>query len=142
MSDVLSIRVGSELFTARLQRDRAPQACACLLELLPYAGKLIHARWSGEALWAPLASVFPAARSLPAEDPTSHPAPGQILLYAGGPSEPELYFPYGANRFACKFGPLRGEPVLCIEDRLERLAALGHEASWKGALELHIEVTS
>lgn len=141
MSDVLALRIGSEPFTARLRRDLAPQACGCLLELLPYAGKLIHARWSGEALWAPLAPALPAARRLLAEHPIAHPAPGEVLLYAGGPSEPELYFPYGPNGFACKFGPLQGEPVLRIEGRLERLAALGHEALWKGAQELHIEVS-
>lgn len=142
MPDVLALRIGSELFAARLRHDLAPQACACLHGLLPYAGKLIHARWSGEALWAPLAPVFPVGRTLPKEHPVGHPAPGEILLYAGGPSEPELYLPYGPNSFACKFGPLQGEPVLSIEDRLERLAALGQEALWKGALELRIEVTS
>jgi hypothetical protein len=29
-------------------------------------------------------------------DQTSHPAPGQILIHAAGPSEPELLIPYGA----------------------------------------------
>ena len=109
--------------------------------MLPYAGKLIHARWSGEALWAPLAQAFPAGLRLPPELPVGDPRPGEILLYAGPLSEPELYFPYGTNRFACNAGKLAGNPVLVIADGLDRLAELGHEAQWKGAFELHIEVS-
>src|SRR5689334_8362591 len=138
MSDVLTIRIGTDLFTARLRRDLAPQACACLLGLLPYAGKLIQARWSGEALWAPLGDTFPRDTLLPPESPRAEPHPGEMLLYAGGASEPEIYLPYGINRFACKAGPLAGNPVLSIEHGHERLTKLGHQALWNGALELRI----
>lgn len=141
MADVLRVRIGTETFTARLRRDLAPRSCECLVGLLPYAGKLIHARWSGEALWAPLAPVSPAVLSLAAEQLTEYPAPGEMLLYTGPLSEPELYFPYGMNRFACKAGPLQGNPVLTIEARIEHLAELGHLALWTGALELRIEVS-
>jgi hypothetical protein len=54
---------------------------------------------------------------------------------------PELFIPYGTNRFACKAGPLQGNPVISIEDRLERLAGLGSEVLWQGARELRIEVS-
>ena len=141
-SDTLTLSIGSERFTARLRRDLAPRSCEYLLGLLPYAGQVIHARWSGEALWAPLAAVFPPGLTLPWESATGDPAPGQVLLYAGERSVPELFIPYGVNRFACKDGPLEGNPVIGIEDRLERIAGLGHELLWKGAMELRIEVSS
>jgi hypothetical protein len=137
----LSLTIGSERFKARLLHDLAPQACECLLGLLPFSGKLTHARWSGEAMWASLGLVFPEKLLLPPEHPIRDPEPGEILLYAGGLSEPELYFPYAANHFACKAGPLEGSPVLRIDDRLERLAELGRGTSWRGALELRIEVS-
>ena len=141
MSDVLTLRIGTEPFKARLRRELAPRSCECLLGLLPYSGKLIQARWSGEAMWAPLAPVFPAGALLPPEHPLGEPGPGQVLLYAGALSEPELLIPYGTSRFACRAGPLQGEPVLSIEAGLDRLAGLGREVLWKGAMELRIEVS-
>ena len=140
-SDTLIFSIGSGRFTARLRRDLAPRSCDYLLSLLPYAGQAIHARWSGEALWAPLAAVVPPDLVLPWESATADPVPGQILLYAGERSVPELYIPYGVNRFACKHGPLEGNLVLDIADGVERLAEVGPDALWKGAKELRIEVS-
>jgi hypothetical protein len=140
-SDRLILTVGTQRFTARLRRDLAPRSCECLLGLLPYAGKVIHARWSGEALWSPLAEVLPPDLRLPSECATGSPAPGQLLLYAGELSVPELLIPYGTSRFACKAGTLQGNSVLSIEDRLDRLAGLGSEVLWQGARGLRIEVS-
>jgi hypothetical protein len=140
-SDTLILKIGTEGFTARLRRDLAPRSCEYLLGLLPYGAQVIHARWSGEALWAPLAAVVPPDLMLPWESATADPVPGQVLLYAGECSVPELYIPYGVNRFACKHGPLEGNPVLTIEDRLDRLAELGPEVLWQGARGLHMEVS-
>lgn len=140
-SDILTLSIGTESFTARLRRDLAPRSCEYLLGLLPHKSQLIHARWSGEALWAPLAAVVPPDLVLPRESATADPVLGQVLLYAGERSVPELYIPYGVNRFACKDGPLEGNAVLGIEDRPERLAGLGREVLWKGAMELRIEVS-
>jgi hypothetical protein len=140
MPDTLNIMLGEELFKARLRQDLAPRSCEYLLGLLPYRGQAIHARWSGEALWAPLAAVCPPELVLPWESATADPAPRQLLLYAGERSVPELYIPYGINRFACKAGPLEGNPVLSIDAGSERLAKLGEEALWTGAKELRIEV--
>jgi hypothetical protein len=140
-SDTLILNIGTEQFTARLRRDLAPRSCECLMELLPHAGKVIHARWSGEALWSPLEGVFPQHLTLPRENATGDPAPGQLLLYAGERSVPELYIPYGVNRFACKAGPLEGNPVLSIEAGLDRLTQLGPEVLWQGVKELRIEVS-
>jgi hypothetical protein len=140
-SDSLILSIGSERFTARLCRDLAPHSCDYLLGLLPYKGHVIHARWSGEALWAPLAASVPPDLVLPRESATADPAPGQVLLYAGERSVPELYIPYGVNRFACKAGPLEGNHVLSIEDGLQRLAEIGPAVLWQGAKEIRIEVS-
>ena len=140
-SDTLTLRFGGERFTAKLRRDLAPRSCEYLLSLLPYRGRVLHARWSGEALWAPLVDVVPSGLSLPRESAVAEPAPGQALLYAGERSVPELYMPYGVNRFACQHGPLEGNLVLSIVDGLSRLTELGSEVLWKGARELHIEVS-
>lgn len=140
-SDTLILMIGAERFTARLRRDLAPRSCEYLLGLLPYAGQLIHARWSGEALWAPLAAVVPPDLMLRRESATADPVPGQMLLYAGERSVPELYVPYGVNHFACKHGTLEGNLVLTIEDGAQRLAELGPEVLWKGARAIRIEVS-
>jgi len=138
-SDSFIVKIGSESFPARLRRDLAPRSCERLMALLPYAGRLIHARWSGEALWSPLGEAFLQGPRLPPENPRDRPRAGEILLYVGGHSEPELLIPYGVSRFACKAGALQGNPVLSIEDRLESLAELGREVLWNGAMDLSIE---
>lgn len=140
-SDTLNFSIGSERFTARLERDLAPRSCEYLLGLLPFRAQAIHARWSGEALWVPLTATVPPDLVLPRESATADPAPGQVLLYAGERSVPELYIPYGVNHFACKHGPLEGNLVLTLEDRVQRLAEIGPEILWKGARELRIEVS-
>ncbi len=133
------ITIGTEFFQARFRRDVAPRSCARLEEVLPYHGKIIHARWSGESCWSPLAAVWPSGSILSPENATCHPAPGEVLLFAGELSEPELLIAYGPSHFASKAGPLAGNPVLTIEDRLSRLAELGHEVLWRGAMEFRIE---
>ncbi len=63
------------------------------MALLPYSGEVIHARWSGEALWSPLAEVWTSGLAIPLESSGTLPRPGEALLYAGGRSEPELLIP-------------------------------------------------
>jgi hypothetical protein len=140
--DTLTLSIGTERFPARLRRDLAPRSCDYLLSLLPYRGQAIHARWSGEALWVPLTATVPSGLVLPWESATADPVPGQVLLYAGERSVPELFIPYGVNHFACKHGPLEGNLVLTIDDGVQRLAEIGPEVLWKGARELRIEVSS
>lgn len=91
---------------------------------------MVHARWSGEACWTPLGS---RRLDLGIENPTSTPAPAQVLLYPGGVSETEILIPYGPTRFACVAGPLVGSHLVTLEGDLERLAELGRRALWEGA---------
>lgn len=128
------ITFGTELFPARLLCGTASASYAYLKAMLPYSGSVIHARWSGEAIWSPLEKVAPPGAILPPENPDWTPEPGMILLYAGASSEPELLIPYGPCRFACKAGPLGGNPLLSIEHGLTRIAELGREILWRGAM--------
>jgi Protein of unknown function (DUF3830) len=131
--------IGGEIFAARLRNDLAPRSCSRLVQLLPYRGELIHAQWSGQSCWAPLTPSWPPGELLAPEGAIAYPAPGEILLYGGDLSEPELLIPYGPTRFASMAGPLAGNPVLKIDDRLTRLAELGRQILRRGGVDLRIE---
>lgn len=131
--------IGGVIFHARLRYDLAPRSCDRFASLLPYHGKIVHAQWSGQSCWSPLNSVWPIGERLAPENAIAYPSRGEVLLYGRELSEPELLLPYGPSRFACMAGPLAGNPVLLIEDRLARLAELGRQVLWRGAVDLVIE---
>lgn len=131
---VLDLEIGSTRFSATLRDDLASQSCERLMNVLPYRATVIHARWSGEALWSPLGEAWPAGLRLPREDAICQPKPGEVLLYAGELSEPELLIPYGIVRFACKAGALEGNPVLTIADPIPALAEIGRQILWHGGM--------
>lgn len=126
----LIIEIDDESFPARLERRSAPKTVEAFLATLPYRERIIHVRWSGEACWIPLGD---ADFGLGYENATSHPAPGEVILYSGGVSETEILLAYGPTAFASKAGPLAGNHFLTITDRLDRLAELGRETLWSGA---------
>jgi len=134
----LHIIVGSLKFTAQLEEDAAPKTCAAFRQLLPFRNKLIHARWSGEAAWIPLGDFD---LGLGFENHTSHPAPGQILLYPGGFSETEILFPYGGTRFASKVGQLAGNHFLTVTNGTAQLREMGQLVLWQGAQDILFEHT-
>ena len=137
-----TVSIGTSTFPANIVSPRASATWIALARLLPYAGTVLHARWSGEAIWSPLRAAWPGESRLPEEDAIAQPRPGQILLYAGPNSEPELLVAYGQTRFACAAGPLRGNPVLTIVDRLDELAQAGRAILENGAGTLRIELDS
>jgi hypothetical protein len=134
---MLRITVGSIHFTARLEEQDAPQTCAAFRRLIPFHSKLIQARWSGEAAWIPLGDLDLA---IGYEHHTSHPAPGDILLYPGGISETEILFPYGSTMFASKMGQLAGNHFLTIVDGREQLREVGRLVLWEGAQDIQFEL--
>lgn len=95
--------------------------------------RLIQARWSGEAAWVPLGDLD---LGLGNENHTSHPAPGQLLLYPRGISETEILFPYGAALFASKMGQLAGNHFATVTEGAEQLKELGDLVLYKGAQEI------
>jgi hypothetical protein len=130
---LLRIDAGGVSFTARLETDLAPRTCARFQELLPYRQRIIHVRWSGEACWIPLGALD---LGLGYENPTSYPAPGEILIHPGGVSETEILLAYGAVRFASKVGQLAGNHFLTIVEGLEQLRPLCERVLWQGAQDI------
>ena len=129
MSDLV-ITAGPFTFAARFETAAAPRTVAAFRRLLPYEQKVIHVRWSGEAVWIPLGDTD---WGMPRENQTSYPAPGQVLIYPGGKSETEILLAYGGVRFASKVGQLAGNHVLTITSGLEDLPRLGRMVLWEGA---------
>jgi hypothetical protein len=119
---------------------------AAIRALLPIRDRLIHVRWSGEATWIPLGELRLGTGY---EHQTSHPAPGEVLVYAGDASECEILIPYGACDFSSRVGQLAGNHFASVvpigsdgwEDLRERLRELGRRCLWEGAQEILIEET-
>jgi hypothetical protein len=128
MSDVV-ITAGPFTFTGRYEAA-APLTVAAFKKVLPMTANLLHVRWSGESLWAPLGDL---ALGVPPENATSYPFPGELLFYPGGVSETEILMPYGRTNFASKAGQLAGNHFLTLNSGTENLRELGQLALWKGA---------
>lgn len=126
----LTVTIGDEHFAARLQDELAPVTCAKFRQLLPWSQKIIHVRWSGEACWIPLGNLN---FGLGYENATSHPSPGEFILYPGGVSETEILLAYGGVNFSSKAGQLAGNPLLVITEKLDGLAEVCREVLWQGA---------
>jgi hypothetical protein len=133
----LRLSVGDLVFEGRLEEAEAPRTCAAIRAILPFSGTLIHVRWSGEAVWMPLGDrdigVGP-------ENPTSYPAPGQLLFHPAGISEAELLIAYGPVRFASRAGQLAGNHFATLTDGLDRLAEVGRRTLWQGAQPFRVEL--
>lgn len=135
MTHRLLITAAGHRFIAEAHPD-APQTFAAFARLLPYRQKLIHVRWSGEAVWVPLGDFH---LGVGYENHTSHPSVGDVLFYPGGFSETELLIAYGACSFSSKMGPLAGNHFLRIVKGQEQLAALGRKVLWEGAQDVLFE---
>ena len=129
----LIIKIGGNEFRARFELEKSPDTCKAFKSALPFVSKIIHVRWSGEAVWIPLGDL---QFGIDYEDATSYPAPGQIILFPGGISETEILIAYGPTCFASKAGQLAGNHFLTIEDNLDMLAELGRRSLWSGAKDI------
>jgi hypothetical protein len=135
---MLRVTVGGRELTARLEEDKAPKTIAALRTLLPLEGKLVQARWSGEAAWVPLG--WELELGLETENATSYPAAGELLLYPGGLSEVEILFPYGPTCFASKMGQLAGNHFATVENGRQHLAEIGRAVLEEGAQAIRFEL--
>jgi uncharacterized protein DUF3830 len=134
----LSIRVGDLNFTARWEAA-APKTQAALRKMLPLRSKLIHCKWSGEGCWIPFGD-----EKLPVgyENHTSHPAPGEIIVYTGDISEGEILIAYGGVTFSSLLGQLAGNHFATITSGQEQLREMGRRVLWEGAQDIVIEELS
>ena len=132
----IKITAGPFVFVARMETEKAPATCAMFAGLLPFRNKVIHSRWSGEAVWIPLGEM---ATGLEFENHTSHGSRGDLLFYPGGFSETEILFVYGSSRFASKMGQLAGNHFLTVEQGREQLEAFGKLVLWQGAQDILFE---
>ena len=132
----IRIAAGPYEFLARFEDAAAPKTCARFRALMPYRERIVHVRWSGEACWIPLGDLD---LGLGHENPTSYPAPGQILLYPGGLSETEILLAYGSVQFASKVGVLAGNHFMTVTKGAENLAELGKLVLWSGAQDILFE---
>jgi hypothetical protein len=115
---VLEINAADFSFVARLEEETAPQTVAAFRRMLPLESRIIHCRWSGESNWIPFGELDVGVG---AENATSYPSPGELLLYPGGVSETELLFPSGHCSFASKAGQLAGNHFATIVEGAENL---------------------
>jgi Protein of unknown function (DUF3830) len=134
---VLTVHIGSLVFSAVLETERAPKTVAAFLARLPFEGQLVQARWSGEAGWIPLADYD---LGVAYENATSHPAAGQVLWHPPGLSEAELLVPYGSTCFSSRVGQLAGNHFLTIRDERGELAEVGRRLLYDGAQVIRFEI--
>jgi len=133
----LKITAGPFTFDAILETKKAPRTAEAFLRQMPFSGKIVHVRWSGEGVWIPLGEH---EFGVGYENHTSHPAPGHIILYPGGISETEILIAYGGVDFSSKVGQLAGNHFITIISDLNELAELGKRTLWEGAQEITFEV--
>lgn len=136
MSD-LTIRVGELAFAARWE-EAAPNTRRALERWLPIRSRLIHCKWSGESTWIPFGDERPQVGF---ENHTSHPAPGEVLIYTGTLSECEILVPYGACSFSSRVGQLAGNHFATLVPDpgwQDRLREVGRRVLWEGAQEVEI----
>ena len=132
----LKITIADTVFDARLETDKAPHTSAAFAARLPFEGKVVHVRWSGEAVWIPLGDLD---FGVGYENHTSYPSPGQILLYPGGISETEILLAYGGVHFASRMGQLAGNHFITMTSGLDLLPEIGRRTLWHGAQDIRFE---
>ena len=124
------IEAGPFTFEAKLETELAPETCKAFAKAMPYESQLVHVRWSGEGVWIPLGDHD---FGVGYENHTSHPAPGQFILYPGGISETEILLAYGGVDFSSKMGQLAGTHFITITSNQDKLFELGNKVLWEGA---------
>lgn len=135
MTATFRLMLGEASFLARSEPG-APQTFDKLCARLPFEGQILHARWSGEAAWARLGEPL----DLATENATAYPCPGQLLLYPGGISEPELLLPYGPCAFASCAGSLAGNHFATVTGSLPLLRMICESTLVRGAVYFKISL--
>lgn len=133
----VTITIGDQVLRGVLEDERAPATCEAFVNILPLHAHLLHARWSGEAAWVPLASLD---IGVGIENQLHRPHPGQVLFYPAAESECEILMPYGVTAFAAVCGPLSGNHFLTVGHQEEQLRAIGRRVLWEGAQQIDFDL--
>jgi hypothetical protein len=139
---MLKITVGDLSFEATLEEGDAPHTVEAVLRLLPIRSKLVQAPWCGEAAAIDMSDSgfdLPNSEHESFENHTTHPAPGDLIIYPGGFSDIEILFAYGPAIFARRFGNLAGNHFASVVAGRENLKELGRRLLWDGAQDITIE---
>ena len=139
MTTLVEIKMGPYLFKGNLEEENAPQTCEAIRKMLPLKNKIVHARWSGEAVWIPFGDE---RLNLGPENHTCYPQKGEFVVYPGGISEMEIFIPYGHCAFSSKLGRLPGNHFLTTTEGMEQLPTLGEKVLWEGAQDIIIKIIS
>src|SRR5262249_15273168 len=131
------VTAGSYSFLGHFEEKAAPKTVAAFRKHMPFVSKIVHVRWSGEAVWVPLGDMD---FGVGFENNTCYPAPGQLILYPGGGSETELLLAYGKVSFASKAGPLSGNHFLTLTEGHGNLYALGRKTLLEGQQDIRFEL--
>ena len=132
----MKIVIAGQAFDALMESGKSPATCAAFAAAMPFESRIVHVRWSGEAVWIPLGE---RDFEVSYEDATAYPAPGQVLLYPRGKSETEILIAYGSVHFASKAGTLAGNHFATITGGLDRLRDIGVATLWEGAKPIRFE---
>lgn len=54
---MLTITAAGFTFAARFETAAAPKTVTAFRERMPFEGKIVHVRWSGEGVWVPLGDM-------------------------------------------------------------------------------------
>lgn len=132
----MKVEIDGHCFESVFETEKSPATCVAFQRAMPFEGRIVHVRWSGEGVWIPLGDMDFAVGY---EHATAYPAPGQVLLYPGGKSETEILIAYGPVHFASRAGTLAGNHFATITTDLERLREIGVATLWEGAKSIKFE---
>lgn len=132
MTKKLKIKIGNIPLVAELLEEKAPKTCEAILDALPIEGDFLQARWSGEVGYIMMPEFEP---DLSLENPTGHPAVGEIIYY---PTEKEFLIAYGIAHFAGRQGRLQASLFAKVVEGSERLEEMGRKLHWEGSQRIKV----
>lgn len=127
----IAFDLGTTTFYARLLEDTAPNTTAALWQALPFGGRAVHAKWSGNMFRMLDAAPLSLTQ---VESGLSFQYPGLMVYY---PPLQEIAICYGDARFRGSAGPEYVTPIAEIEGDLTTLASTAAKLQWEGATPIH-----
>ena len=134
----LKFKIGKEELKAVLEEEKAPLTCEFFKKMLPIKNKIIHVRWSGEAVWTFRTEIQKQDFLLKMQRHIRK--LGEMVLYPGGVSETEMMLAYGCCHFGSKAGELAGNHFLTVTEGKEKLMDIGREILYNGAETVEISI--